>query len=86
MTESTVNKCEFCNEAESTHEIVSINDSDERGSEVEISVLACGPCLHEIQLGHVLRDVYGRSWTKFEGEYIAEYVEPEPKEVADVPF
>ena len=58
-TESTVNKCDFCNVAPGTHEV------EVKGSP-GTTALACSPCLQEIQLGHVLKDIYGWSWTRFE--------------------
>lgn len=71
------NKCEFCNTAPGTHEV-------EAEAKTGSTVLACDQCLQEIQLGHVLKDIYGWSWTLFEGKFIAEY--PEPEEVTNVPF
>lgn len=62
--------CEFCNKAKSAHKIA------DKSGRPEITVLACTQCLQEIQLGHVLKDIYGWSWTKFEGEFIAEHLEP----------
>ena len=76
-----LSKCEFCNAAPDTHEV-------EVEGKPGITARVCIRCLQELQLGHVLDDIYGWSWTLFEGKFIADYVEPElePEEVADVPF